>query len=198
MTHTPTRVDIHTEGWTSGTDMPLPKNCQTATCHHKEHQLKGEWSFGDGMRAGESSGWVAMSSVFTQPTRTHKEFHKRNWFKRGYQPQTGWLNVLCSDTECEKEHITTPAVPLSPLDMPTVSIRRGGLRFYPEFPECAFHIIRRGMRWQIEVRYPGTQTWHKPPQLRYWRKKTVESVRAWFMSHQQGMRAIYIERANAR
>lgn len=34
-----TRVDIKREGWTSGTDTPLPKACQLATCIHKEHQL---------------------------------------------------------------------------------------------------------------------------------------------------------------
>lgn len=34
-----TRVDIQREGWTSGTDAPLPKACQIATCGHKEHQL---------------------------------------------------------------------------------------------------------------------------------------------------------------
>lgn len=196
--HTPTRVDIRTEGWTTGTDMPLPRDCQTALCIHKDHQLKGEWSFGDGTRAGEKDGRAAPSaSIYTDPHRVHIEKVYRKWWHFGAFSMI-MREVPCQDMECDKEHITTPVASLPPLDLPTVSVRRGGLRFYPELPECSFHITRRGMHWQIEVRFHGTQAWHKPPQLRFWRRKRAENMRAWLMSHQQNIRAMYIDRANAR
>lgn len=164
MGYTPTRVDIRTEGWTTGTDMPLPRDCQTALCIHKDHQLT-------------KSPDVALVTAFV----VADEDADRE------PPNRGWV-------------IPSPGLfpDYGPVDLPTVSINRGGLRFYPEFPECSFHITRRGIHWQIEVRFHGTQKWHKPPQLRLWRRKRAESMRAWLMSHQQAMRAQYIERANAR
>lgn len=206
--HTPTRIDIKTEGWTTGTDMPLPRDCQTATCIHKDHQLTkaladveldAEWALHAVLEAQDppNRGWAAPSSIFMDPTRAHAVYQSRKRWKRGWQRPTGRLSVLCSDMECDKEH--TSSLPLDPpLDLPSIAIKRGGLRFYPEFPLCSFHVMRSGLGWQIEVRFHGTQTWHKPPELRFWRRKRADSVRAWLMSHQQNMRALYIDLVNAR
>lgn len=181
MTHTPTRVDIRTQGWTSGTDMPLPRHCQTALCHHKEHQLKNDLTTAFQQEAAEpvpaNRGWAMPSGLLTDPTRTHAEFYRRKWLKRGYQPETGWLNVLCSDLECDKKHSTS--LPLDPpLDLPTVSIRRGGIRHWPMLPDFQVRVWRkrRWHRWQAQARVYSGQPWQTVNKSWSWKHACAQTA----------------------
>lgn len=170
--HRPTRIDIRTQGWTSGLDIPpLPRECQTALCIHQEHQLRGT------VRKDADELIAAFSA---QNVQEAEEASNRGWVA----PSDLFTDLPGADM---------------PLDLPTVSIRRGGLRYPPVgVPSASFHIIRSGLHWQIEVRHHGTQTWHKPAALRFWRRKRAENVRAWIMSHQENIREEYVNRVNAR
>lgn len=174
MTHTPTRVDIKTAGWISGTDMPLPRQCQTATCIHKDHQLTGklpesswappsgydktalETAFRehDAYEAVEPAnrGWAMPSHMMDITDRTHVETVQRKWWHFGAFSETK-REVVCWDTECDKEHSLPAPLPL--LDLPTVSVRRGGLRHWPMIPSFHAHAVKRGLRWEVRVSVAG-------------------------------------------
>lgn len=137
--HTPTRIDIRTQGWTSGLDiLPLPRECQTALCIHKDHQLT-------------TAKDTALDAAFIVDAALEAvEPASRGWV----MPSPGLF----------------PDLP--PLDLPTISIRRGGLRHWPMLPTVYVRIARRRYwsRWMVLARTGGG------PEMvigRWWGRKTA-------------------------
>lgn len=139
--HTPTRIDIRTEGWTSGLDvLPLPRECQTATCIHKGHQL----------------------SKAKVDVELDAEWMRNAVLEEQEEPNRGWV---MPSTE------VFPVLP--PADLPTISIKRGGLRWWPMLPDVHIRIARRRLwsRWMVLVRVAGGP---ETVIARWWDRKTAQ------------------------
>lgn len=106
-----TRVDIQREGWTTGSDMPLPRACQTATCIHREHQLSKNPAEAERDLTQELQDAMEKALKYPQPAKA-----------------------------------LDPGAVL--LDLPAISVKRRGLRFWPMLPEISIRIIPRGGWWR--------------------------------------------------
>jgi hypothetical protein len=170
-----TRVDIKREGWTTGSDMPLPRACQTATCIHKEHQLTKDTSaeledklLADMKEAATRLRESAKLLVCSDECDEHHVYgpdcvanldpnHWSNWTDKR---EGGWCTPsscavgVCTNSDKHDESCEGPGwgyeygknAAWPPLDLPTVSVKRVGMRFWPMLPELSVRILEYG-RW---------------------------------------------------
>lgn len=129
-----TRVNNARSGVVSGIDVPLPPNCATATCHHREHQLtrKAELALESYVYDRDtdvvySTGWATPSDFYIRRSRMHNVVSKRQWWKF-WQPRNETWPEICTDLECQLDHWEIQPLAQTMLDLPQISVRRGGIR----------------------------------------------------------------------
>lgn len=134
-------------GVVSGTDQPLPPDCQTATCIHREHQLHRVHAHSPVV---VSTGWCMPASRCAAEICTRYDMHEEGCRTQGWDldpvPWDGTVAGLPPEVT-EGTLVRDPFEDF--LDLPEIKARRGGIRHSREFTPRAYDVERNGMLWYV-------------------------------------------------